>query len=148
MTRLGGWRADQLMCLDESAACERTVMSSSNNKMSCYSFFCLGDRRYEWAPLGTTPSVIQDLKRSTWRILPAFTIEGYIAYKDISFSFLRAHLPELPSLFITLDTAFILQGPPPRKNCLSSPLPRKMSDHLKHINRYAQQFAAGPPPSF
>lgn len=44
--------------------------------------FYIGDRRYGWAPLGTTPSVIQDLKRSTgWSILPAFTIEGYIAYK-------------------------------------------------------------------
>lgn len=44
--------------------------------------FYLGDRRYGWAPLGTIPSVIQDLKRSTRRsILPAFTIEGYIAYK-------------------------------------------------------------------
>ena len=42
----------------------------------------LGGWRYGWAPLGTMPSVIQDLKRSTRRsILPAFTIEGYIAYK-------------------------------------------------------------------
>lgn len=35
--------------------------------------FYLGNRRYRWAPLGTMPPV-----RS---ILPAFTIDGYIAYK-------------------------------------------------------------------
>lgn len=42
----------------------------------------IGDRRYVWAPRGTKPTVVQELKRSRrWSILPAFTIESYIAYE-------------------------------------------------------------------
>ncbi len=65
MQRLSEWTAEQLIFLDESAACERT-----------------GDRRYGWAPSGITPMISQDLRRSKrWSILPAFTVDGYIAWE-------------------------------------------------------------------
>lgn len=42
----------------------------------------IGYRRYGWAPRGTKPTVVQELKRCRrWSILPAFTVEGYIAYE-------------------------------------------------------------------
>ena len=40
------------------------------------------DCHYGWAPIGTNTPVIQELKGSRrWSILPAFTIEGYIAHE-------------------------------------------------------------------
>lgn len=39
----------------------------------------LADRKYGWAPLGVTPSVMRTLKHSVrWSILPAYTIDGYL----------------------------------------------------------------------
>lgn len=53
-----------MIFLDESAACERT-----------------GDRKYGWAPKGEPASVHSLFKRSKrWSILPAYTVEGYIAF--------------------------------------------------------------------
>ncbi len=65
MQRLGGWTAEQLIFLDESAACERT-----------------GDRRYGWAPTGIAFTMSQDLRRfKRWSILPAFIVDDYIAWE-------------------------------------------------------------------
>ena len=46
--RLSGWRADQLIFLDESAACERTGRDLLWSMVT--SLIYLGDRRYGWAP--------------------------------------------------------------------------------------------------
>ncbi len=65
MQRLGEWIAEQLIFLNESAACERT-----------------GDRRYGWASSGIVFTMSQDLRRSKrWSILSAFTVDGYIAWE-------------------------------------------------------------------
>ena len=57
------WRADQIVCLDESAFNERT-----------------GHRKYGWAPRGTKANTHLILKRSErWSVLPAYTIDGYIS---------------------------------------------------------------------
>jgi hypothetical protein len=62
---LGEWIAEQLIFLNESAACERT-----------------GDRRYGWASSGIVFTMSQDLRRSKrWSILSAFTVDGYIAWE-------------------------------------------------------------------
>lgn len=53
-----------MIFLDESAAYERT-----------------GDRKYGWSPRGQKTNVHSFFKRSKrWSILPAYTIEGYIAF--------------------------------------------------------------------
>ena len=60
-----GWKAEQLVFLDESAAHERT-----------------GDRKFAWAPVGAPAGIYRAFKRSKrWSVLPAFTTEGYIAWK-------------------------------------------------------------------
>ena len=68
------YRAEQLVFLDESAACERTA-----------------DRKYGWAPLGETPGVISVLKRSKrWSILPALTVDGYLDWTIVQGSITKA----------------------------------------------------------
>ena len=62
--RLSGWRADQLVFVDESAANERTM-----------------DRKFGWSPIGTSSLQICSAKRTErWSLLPAYTIDGYIAW--------------------------------------------------------------------
>ena len=40
------------------------------------------DRKYGWAPMGMPCVIKQELKRSKrWSILPAYTVDGYIAYE-------------------------------------------------------------------
>ena len=56
------WNADQLLFLDESAANERT-----------------SDRKFGWAPIGTTPYLYQSIKRTErWSILLVYTIDGFV----------------------------------------------------------------------
>lgn len=81
MTRLAGWRAHQLVFLDDSAGCEgigrviRCVIDIHSNYENRRLLLWLGTKK-------TKPTVIQELKRSQrWSILPAFKIEGYIVYK-------------------------------------------------------------------
>jgi hypothetical protein len=65
MQRLSEWIAEQLIFLNESAACERT-----------------DDRRYDWASSSITFMISQDLRRSKrWSILSAFIVNDYIAWK-------------------------------------------------------------------
>jgi len=79
VAKLTQWRADQLVFLDESAACERTGMTSLSYLASAPADSVLGDRKYGWAPTGLKACQIQDLRRSKrWSILPAFTIDAYI----------------------------------------------------------------------
>ena len=71
--RLAGWKPDQLVFLDESAANERNL-----------------DRKYGWAPIGTTPAEYLPVKRSErWSILPAYSLEGYIAWEIIHGSYTK-----------------------------------------------------------
>jgi hypothetical protein len=61
---LSQWNPEQLVFLDESAASEKTK-----------------DRKRGWAPLGRRAVSIRSIKRSErWSVLPAYTIEGYIAW--------------------------------------------------------------------
>ncbi len=83
--RLMSWTSDQLVFLDESAACERTdrlnflffsTLSSHANACS------LADWKYDWISIDLSLHVIQSLKRSKrWSILSAFFIDEYIAWE-------------------------------------------------------------------
>lgn len=98
-TALADWRPDQLVFLDESAACERTgeypvapigqILTSS------------GDRKYGWTPLNMRPWVSDEFNPSKrWSLLPAFTIQGYLSWiilqgsvaQDIFIDFVRDHV--------------------------------------------------------
>jgi len=71
MVRLGGWQAEQLVFIDESAANERTM-----------------DRKFGWAPIGLPAREIRPAKRSErWSILPAYTLDGYITYDIVHGSY-------------------------------------------------------------
>jgi hypothetical protein len=64
LRKLADWTADQLIFIDESAANERTA-----------------DRKYGWAPVGTTPYTTRSFKRSErWSILPAYTMDGFMTW--------------------------------------------------------------------
>lgn len=40
----------------------------------------IGDKKYAWGSVGTSTAISQSLRRSKrWNVLPAFTIDGYIA---------------------------------------------------------------------
>ena len=65
MTRLRKWIVDQLIFLNESAACER-----------------IDDRKYKWASLRIKSIQIQKLKRfKQWFILFVFIVNEYIVWK-------------------------------------------------------------------
>ena len=71
MEKLAGWRADQLIFADESAANER-----ANN------------RKFGWAPKGITPHEYRLFKRSErWSILTAYTVDGFITWEVLQSSF-------------------------------------------------------------
>lgn len=62
--KLSRWTAEQLIFVDESSCNERSA-----------------DRKYGWAPIGQAPIVYSSLHRSQrWSILPAYTIDGYVAW--------------------------------------------------------------------
>ncbi len=83
--QLMSWTSDQLVFLDESAACERTdrlnfllffTLSSHANACS------LADQKYDWVLIDLSLHVIQSLKQSKrWSILSMFFIDEYIAWK-------------------------------------------------------------------
>ena len=63
--KLCRWTAPQLIFLDETASHERT-----------------GDRKYGWSRVGAEAGVNTLFKRSKrWSVLPAYTLDGYIAWK-------------------------------------------------------------------
>lgn len=65
--RLTDWMPEQLIFLDESACNERT-----------------SDRKYGRSPVGTVAHTTELLKYTEkWSILPAFTMDGYIAWDVI-----------------------------------------------------------------
>ena len=67
MGRLMEWTANQLICIDESAANKHTK-----------------DRKWGWSKRGVDPVVYRPAKRSErWSILPAYTIEGVLTYEII-----------------------------------------------------------------
>ena len=71
--KLTKYTASQLLFLDESAANERT-----------------GDRKYGWAPVGTTPHEYTPVKRSErWSILPVYSAEGFLAWDIIQGSWTK-----------------------------------------------------------
>jgi len=62
IAKMANWQPEQLVFVDESAACERT-----------------GARKRGWSPKGVSCSVLRTVKRSErWSILPALTTEGYL----------------------------------------------------------------------
>ncbi len=65
MQRLSEWIAEQLIFLNESAACERT-----------------DDRRYDWVSSNIVFTMSQNLRKSKkWSILSAFIVNDYIAWE-------------------------------------------------------------------
>ncbi len=80
--RLTDWTADQLMFLNESAACERTDKSRSTLEASLMLIHWLNDRKYDWASVKVSLHVSQMLKRSKrWSILSTYTIEKYMTWE-------------------------------------------------------------------
>jgi transposase len=62
IARIRHYTAEQIVCVDESAANSRTA-----------------DRKYGWSPIGVPCHGVQELKREKrWSILPAYTIGGYL----------------------------------------------------------------------
>jgi hypothetical protein len=60
---LSSWTADQLVFIDESAANKRSA-----------------DRKYGWTPIGQKAIQSTPLKHfERYSILPAYTIDGYVA---------------------------------------------------------------------
>jgi hypothetical protein len=69
--RLTQWKPEQLIFVDESAANERTA-----------------DRKYGWATKGNPAFATMSVKRSEkWSILPAYTIDGFIAWDVVQGSY-------------------------------------------------------------
>ena len=65
MRKLADYTAEQLVFIDESAANEHT-----------------SHRKYGWAPVGVAPHEYRRLERSKrWSVLPAYTIDGFIAWE-------------------------------------------------------------------
>jgi transposase len=65
MQRLNEWIAEQLIFLNENAACER-----------------IDDRRYDWASSSIIFTISQNLRRSKrWNILFVFIVNDYIAWE-------------------------------------------------------------------
>jgi hypothetical protein len=64
MRKLADWTAEKLIFLDESAANERTA-----------------DRKYGWAPVGSTPHEMRSLQHSErCSILPTYTVNGFMTW--------------------------------------------------------------------
>jgi hypothetical protein len=71
MERVQHWHVEQVVCVDESAANERTP-----------------DRKYGWAPIGSTPvEDVPTVRSKRWSILPAYTLDGYLSYELFQGSF-------------------------------------------------------------
>jgi len=71
MIRLTQWKPEQLIFVDESAANERTA-----------------DRKYGWAMKGARAFAETSVKKSKkWSILPAYTLNGFIAWNVIQGSY-------------------------------------------------------------
>jgi DDE superfamily endonuclease len=65
MRKLADYTVEQLVFVDESAANEHT-----------------SHRKYGWAPVGVAPHEYRRLERSKrWSVLPAYTIDGFIAWE-------------------------------------------------------------------
>ena len=62
MVKLSRWRGDQLIFLDDSAACERT--GTYMRALILMSLTATGDRKYGWSPYSIRPTISQILKRS------------------------------------------------------------------------------------
>ena len=61
------YKAEQIVAIDETACNERT-----------------GDRKYGWSPIGSPMELVYSMKRSErWKILPAITVGGYLAFTMI-----------------------------------------------------------------
>jgi transposase len=104
LTEMTRYTPDQLVCLDESAANERTK-----------------DRKYGWSPRGQPCRVRESQRRSTrWSILPALTCDGWLDYEvfhgsfdgDSFFTFLERVVNKMnawpaPQSVLILDNASI-----------------------------------------
>ena len=67
MVHLSGWKSEQLMYVDESAANEHTM-----------------DQKYGQTPIGTPARLTETFKyNDKWSILPVYTEDGHIAW-DVS----------------------------------------------------------------
>src|SRR5436309_10838865 len=79
MIRLTQWKPEQLIFVDESAANERTA-----------------DRKYGWAMKGARAFAENSVKKSKkWSILPAYTLNGFIAWNVIQGSYNKQFLTTL-----------------------------------------------------
>lgn len=102
MVRLAGWKAKQLLFVDESAANERSK-----------------DRKYGWAPVGVRPYEYLPVKRSErWSILPVYSADGYLAwdiiqgsYNTLSFNnFIQNHVLPLCNPFPAARSVLIMDN--------------------------------------
>lgn len=84
------YTAEQIVAIDESACNERT-----------------GDRKYGWSPVGKPVELEYSIKRSErWSILPAMTVDGYLAHHIFQGAITAAILEDfLESSILPLCTA-------------------------------------------
>jgi DDE superfamily endonuclease len=113
MQRLGGWHAEQLVFIDETAANERTL-----------------DRKFGWSPVGLPSREIRPARRSQrWSVLPAYTLDGYIAYDIVHGSYNTASFNQ----FIA-EKVLPLCRPPHRRSIL---IMDNASIHRSQVHRGA-----------
>jgi transposase len=130
--RTRSWSAEQVVCLDESAANERT-----------------GDRKRGWAPIGDECIAHYSIKRSErWSILPAMCLDGYLAYdiyqggytSEMFERFLQYDvLPQCnpypqPRSIIIMDNASIHRGWRVQELCLAAGV------HLEYLPPYSPDY--------
>lgn len=132
-SRLCGWKPNQLVFLDESAANERTK-----------------DRKRGWSLKGLPCTVRQSGQRSTrWSILPAIGLNGYLDYEiyhgsfnaDRFLLFVRRLLRKMnrapgPRSVLILDNARIHQAPELKPMC------EEISIELAYLPRYSPDYNA------
>ena len=110
--RMGQYKAEQIIAIDESACNERT-----------------GDRKYGWSRIGEPVETTYSIRRSErWSLLPAMTVNGYLHYTifqgAITSEIMETFLAEqvLPYTtpgwsVIVLDNASIHRSPRIRELC-------------------------------
>lgn len=114
MARLAQWRLEQLIFLNESAAHERTA-----------------DRRYGWSPRGFPCRIRNPCKRSKrWSILPALSVDGYIAVDIFQGSYTAARFNEFVRLqvlpacqsgsVVVMNNASFHRNPELKELCLAA----------------------------
>ncbi len=151
--RLMSWTFDQLVFLDESAACKRTDKLNFLlfSTLSSHANACLlADRKYDWVSIDLSLHVIQSLKRSKkWSILPAFFIDEYIAWemhhdfitKKIFLNFMQSQMLSIcNSKEIELRSVMIMNNAKIHQSAELNELCESFKMHLVKLSFYSPDY--------